>query len=551
MIRMSRLFLGLILLAILMGSADQPDRDTFQRDIRQNLNRFGEVYRNLAFRYVDQIDPEAAIEAAIRGLMDELDPYSDYFIEDAAQQLADMSRGEYGGIGMEVGLRGSEKHITVISPFEGSPAWDAGLQSGDEIVGVDGTDVRGKPLSDVVGLIKGKPDTPVVLRIARGSEEADYSINRALITIRDVRFAELMDPAAGIGYIRLTRFSGKASENLATAISELNEQGMRSLILDLRGNPGGLLREAAAVADLFLDEGLPIVLTKVRDGVVKQELGSRRTPLFTGELVVLINGGSASASEIVAGSLQDNDRAVVLGSPSFGKGLVQSVIDLDDEAKIKLTTGRYFLPSGRLIQRIDYFEDNEVLIHHSDSTLVDTLFHTMAGREVVGGRGISPDIDVEAEKRSWLVTELWRNTMFSNYIADRARDGRLPDGRADRSMLKDFRSYVEEMEFEYRPRGMTQLEELEKILAEEAAADAASKALKQLRKVLNNGLDQQMDTHQDELLRMLDLELASLRGGAEARTRLALQQDIAYERALEVLHEKGGGKYDRALHGGK
>jgi carboxyl-terminal processing protease len=525
-----------------------PDRDTYMRQVHDNLVRFGEVYRNLAFRYVDQINPEAAMTAAIRGLMDELDPYSDYYLEEAAQDLDDMSRGQYGGIGMEVGLRGSDKRVTVISPFEGSPAWKAGLLPGDEIVTVDGAPVTGKALSDAVRLIKGEVGTSVTLGIRRaGAKEVqDYTLTRQLIAIQDVKFAEMTDPATGTGYIRLARFSGQAGEDLAAALEQLKAQGMRRLVLDLRGNPGGLLREAAAVAELFLEQGQTIVVTRGRNREVIKEIQSTRAPVFRGEMAVLIDGGSASASEIVAGSLQDHDRAVIVGEQSFGKGLVQSVLDLDDEAKVKLTTARYYLPSGRLIQRIDYFEDNEVLDHLADSTLADTLFQTLGGRPVIGGRGVSPDVEVQAERQPWVVLELWRGAHFVNYVADRTAAGYAFPPISDDRLLDDFQAYLVEQEFQFQPRGTVQLDELDKILAEDEAGEAGRRALAALRAVMADNLAQQFKAHGEAISRMLDLELVSQREGQTARAREALRHDEAYRQAMALLASSSG-EYERAL----
>jgi carboxyl-terminal processing protease len=540
------LFLAPLLTLLLMGAAQPPDREAYLKEVHDNLVRFGEVYRDLAFRYVDQINPEAAMSAAIHGLMDELDPYSDYFVEEAAQELDDMSRGQYGGIGMEVGLRGSEKRVCVISPFEGSPAWKAGLLPGDEITAVNGASVVGKALSDAVKLIKGEPGTSVTLSIRRlGAREVkDFTLVRELINIQDVKFAELVDPAAGAGYVRLVRFSGLAGENLARAIEELKAKGMRRLVLDLRGNPGGLLREAAGVAELFVEKGQPIVTTKGRDGEVLKEIVSEREPVWRGELAVLIDAGSASASEIVAGCLQDLDRAVIVGQQSFGKGLVQSVLDLDAQAKIKLTTARYYLPSGRLIQRIDYFENNEVLDHVADSTLADTLYHTKGGRVVISGRGVTPDVEAKAERLPWLALELWRGGLFVNYVADRAAAGKLPGGRADEAMLEDFRRYLDEQKFDYQPRGSAQLDDLKKILEEEEIGSGGLKALEELRGELGGELGPQFKAHQAELRRMLNLELAAHREGETARTREALREDTVYHKALELL---GTEDYQRAL----
>jgi carboxyl-terminal processing protease len=547
------LTLGLLALCFSHGiaraDAEAPlDREAYMREVHDNLIRFGEVYRSLAFRYVDQIDPEAAMTAAIHGLMDELDPYTDYYLEDEAQELDDMSRGQYGGIGTEVGLRGSDKRITIISPFEGSPSWKAGLLPGDEIVTVNGTAMAGKALNDAVKLIKGPVGSEVILGIRRsGAKEVkDYRITRQLINIQDVKLAQLVDPATGTGYVRLVRFTGLAGENLAAAIDSLKRQGLKRLVLDLRGNPGGLLREAAAVSELFLAKGQPIVDTRGRNDEMIKAIVSEREPVFTGDLVVLIDPGSASASEIVAGCLQDLDRAVLVGESSFGKGLVQSVVDLDKEAKVKLTTARYYLPSGRLIQRVDYFQDNEVLNHVADSTLADTLFHTAKGREVISGRGVTPDVEVKAPRQPWLVLELWRGAHFANYVADRAAAGKLLDGPAGDAMLKDFRAYLEEKEFKYQPRGGNQADELKKILEEEKVGDEGAKALEALLKSLGGELDPQFLSHREDIARMLDLELVNHRQGPEARAREALRQDPAYQKALELL-VKGHGELERVL----
>jgi carboxyl-terminal processing protease len=541
--RLATTLLTALVLAVLMGGAAQ---DAYQTELRKSLNRFGEVYRNVSNRYVDRVNPDAAIEAAIHGLMEELDPYSDYFIEESAQDLEDMSRGQYGGIGMEVGLRGSDKRVTVISPFEGTPSWDAGLLAGDEIIGVDSVDVRGWKLQDVVGKIKGKPGTDLLLRIARGKEEAEYRLTRQLITIHDVRFAGIVDEEAGIGYIRLTRFSGKAGENMFEAVSTLKQAGMQKLVLDLRGNPGGMLREAVAICDLFLDPDLDVVVTRVRDDEVKQRWTTTERALFKGEMIVLVNGGSASASEIVAGVLQDYDRAVVLGEPSFGKGLVQSVIDIDQEAKVKLTTGRYYLPSGRLIQKVDYFKDNEVLNHLDDAVARDTLFHTTNGREVLAGRGIKPDMEVKAERSSWLVSELWREGMFINFISDHFPADGPADATISRRDLKDFAQYAKDEGFEYQPRGSSALDELRTILEEEKS-DKLLKDLEDLREDMAQDLDQQFEVHADEISHRLQLELSNLRSGSDARTRLALTRDPAFAKASELLAKDGQDEYTSML----
>lgn len=335
--------LPVLLLARLVLAAEEPaNRDEYMASMRESLQRFQKVYQYLVFRYVDEINPEATIEAAIHGMLDQLDPYTDYYIEDEAESLDEMTRGEYGGLGMQVGQRGSDKRLTVIAPFEDSPAWRAGLLPGDIITEIDGQPTGEDKLSNIVSRMKGEPGTPVTITVERPGYESPmvYTLVRALITIQDLKFAGIIDKEQGLGYVRLTGFSGKATESLREALETLNGQGLRKLVLDLRGNPGGLLREAVGVADLFLPEGALIVETRGRDNETLKQYLSENAPVFDGELVVLVNQGSASASEIVSGAIQDQDRGVIVGETTYGKGLVQSVMSLDSSSKVKLTTAK-------------------------------------------------------------------------------------------------------------------------------------------------------------------------------------------------------------------
>ncbi len=539
--RPTLLLLCLLPLMLLLGASQDQDRQEYIKDVRTSLKRFGEVYRQLSFRYVDQIDPEAGIEAAIRGLMHELDPYTDYFVEEEARDLDEMSQGEYGGIGAEVGQRGSDKRVTIISPFDDSPADKVGLRAGDIIDAVDGVSTLDRSLSEVVGEIKGPRGTKVTLSILRAgwSKAVDYTLTRDVIVIRDVRYAGIVDEDQALGYVRLTRFSGKASESLSEAIEGLKAQGMRGLILDLRGNPGGLLREAGDVADLFLEPGLPIVDTRDRQGNVEKDIRSEHEPVFDGPLLVMIDGSSASASEIVAGALQDHDRAVVLGTNSYGKGLVQSVYTIDDDARLKLTTARYYLPSGRLIQRIDYFENNDVLNHvETASLLSDSLFVTDDGRPVVGGRGIQPDLEVKYEPTPWFVSELWRAGLFTNFLAD-AKPALKPTAEVDAHMLKRFHEFVLATEQEFDTPGSKELEDLATLIEREQLGETASTALEELRSAMGGDTQAQLEQNENWLIKMLTLEQAERRGGSEERAKASLLFDAQFDRAVQLLNSDG------------
>ncbi len=534
----------LLLLAamLLMGSSQPADRDEYMAEMRENLQRFQKVYQHLVFRYVDRIDPEATIEAAIRGMLDELDPYTDYFIEEGARNLEEMSRGEYGGLGMQVGLRGSTKRLTIISPFEGTPAWRAGLQPGDVIAEVNGESTDGKPLSDVVKVMKGEPGTEVTISIDRPGYESNlvYTLTRELIVIQDLQYAAIMDEKQGLGYLRLTGFSGKATESMREALLELKEQGLEKLVLDLRGNPGGLLREAVGVADLLLPKGAKIVETRGRNDQVLREYYSENDPLFEGDLVVLINKGSASASEIVSGCIQDHDRGVIVGDNSYGKGLVQSVLDLDEESKVKLTTAKYYIPSGRLIQRIEYFQDNPVLQHDSTAAHADSLYHTGSGRVVVNGRGIGPDLAVEQENWPHYVSEIWRAGHLGNFLTDREREGGGLPKKVNKRLLEEFHDYLEDKDFSFKPRGSSQMDELEEIVEGENYSTEVAEALISLRQVLEGDPESHFEANREWIERLLEGEILSRRDGPGERTAYNLGHDPQYESAVHLLDSQSG-----------
>jgi carboxyl-terminal processing protease len=444
---------------------------------------------------------------------------------------------------MQVGQRGSDKRLTVIAPFEDSPAWKAGLLPGDIITEIDGQPTGEDKLSNIVSRMKGEPGTPVTITVERPGYGTPmvYNLVRELITIQDLKFAGIIDGKQGLGYVRLTGFSGKATESLEDALKDLNDQGLRKLVLDLRGNPGGLLREAVGVADLFLPKGALIVETRGRDNEVLKQYYSDNDPLFDGELVVLVNQGSASASEIVSGAIQDLDRGVIVGETTYGKGLVQSVMSLDASSKVKLTTAKYYIPSGRLIQRIDYFDDNKVLYHDPEGDQADTLFHTTEGRLVVGGRGIQPDLEQEAEAWPFFVSELWRANLFINFLTDRERQGQpIARTKVDDALLDEFQTYIQAQEFTFKPSGSKELEELEKIIERESYGSPVAEALIGLRQKLEGDPEQHFAQNRQWIERLLTGEVLSRADGQDARTRHTLEYDRQFEAARTLLIGRGG-----------
>lgn len=323
------------------------EADTLPLD---ELRTFTEVFAKVKNDYVEAIDDRKLIENAIRGMLEGLDPHSAYLDKSSYKELQEGTSGEFGGLGIEVGME--DGYVKVISPIDGTPAEQAGIKAGDLIIRLDEKSVRGMSLNDAVDLMRGKPGSDIVLTIVREGEEKpmDITITRAIITAQSVR-SEILEP--GFGYARVSSFQTHTAEDLRKAIEKLkqeNESSLSGLILDLRNNPGGILNAAVGVSDLFLDSGL-IVYTEGRIQDSKLKFHAKPSDILrNAPIIVLVNGGSASASEIVAGALQDHERAIIMGKRTFGKGSVQTILPMNDEAALKLTTARYFTPSGRSIQ---------------------------------------------------------------------------------------------------------------------------------------------------------------------------------------------------------
>ncbi len=534
------ILLALVTIALSVYSAKTDD---YYRSTRQNVNLFSEIYLNIIENYVDVVDPEPFIQAAVQGMLNELDPYTAFFDQRGTERLRDRSRGQYGGIGMRVGLQGTERRITVIAPFEGTPAARAGLRPGDIILRVDSVDVGEMPLDEAVTYIRGEPGTQLRMVIQRPglSGEMEFDLVRETIILHDVQLATMLENE--IGYIRLNGFSENAGADLETAVVDLRLQDAQALILDLRSNPGGLLSAAVDVADLFLPLDAPIVSTRGRQGELLGQHNGLRAAIVPPEmpLVVLIDHGSASASEIVAGTLQDHDRALVIGRNSFGKGLVQGIVNLPDERTLKITKARYYLPSGRLIQRIDYFRDNETLSHDLSGTTVDedTLFYTSHQREVLSGRGIVPDIEVESETLSRFTSEVWRQRQVFDFLTRLELEEQLPEAPETASTLLDrFAAFLAASDFECPTLGETELDSLEAKIVREDFPPAVMETLTQLRSQLQNGLALEFERNRDELERLLTLELADRLEGTSGRVLASLRQDPVLEQALAVLADR-------------
>ncbi len=558
--RFKRLILPSLFLAALgllfAAETPAPNTDKSQemqyREVTQQIKLFGDIYKTVNMQYVDPIKTPEFIKAGIDGMLGTLDPYTVYIEAEETGPLDEITQGKYGGIGIEIGLRGKERELTVISPIEDTPAARKGLRAGDVIAAVNGKSTVGFSTQDATKLIRGPQGTDVTLTIRRlGSDKPlEYTLTRQEIKIHDVTFAGMVD--GDIGLIKLARFSTNAGGEMDSALTAVLKHKPRGIILDLRSNPGGLLPEAINVAQEFLHPGDPIVSTKGR------VQGSERTFQAAGvpraldiPLAVLVNGGSASASEIVSGAIQDLDRGVIIGTTSFGKGLVQSVRNLSDGSILKITTARYYTPSGRLIQKdrpkageLVFGPDGEDEIPtgdllHKDTTAKDTTiekFSTRSGRMVYGGGGITPDLVIEQPLLNEVEVEMFRKDVFFSFVSSWLATHPRPDTvRVTNEMLTDFDQFLDSSKFQPPTPGNDHLLALKKIGEHDSLSTQFFEQLDKLRGSLVKSVSVNQPGVREFIKQSLDRELASALGGREWRIRSTFDEDVQLQKAVDLL----------------
>ena len=449
---------GIVLVSLVAGGAiGLHAQSTSMDDLYRQVRLFDRAFKEIMDRYVVTPEPKKLIYGAIRGMMGTLDPHSTFLDPAGMRDLRISTEGSFGGIGIQIDIR--DGWLTVISPMAGTPAAKLGILAGDRIVKIEGVSTRGITTEGAVSKLRGEPGTTVAITIAREgvAEPFVFTVTRARIELESIPYAGLIK--GKIGYIDLANFSSKSGPDLRDAIKDLESQGMKHLVLDLRNNPGGLLNEAVDVASNFLKKGSLVVFTKGRLPDANNEYRVSTDPLFDakqGTMVVLVNQGSASASEIVAGALQDWDRALVVGQTSFGKGSVQTVIPISDSAGIKLTTAKYYTPSGRCIHRDNSaWQAGEIDSLEDDSTKTKETFATVGGlkRTVYGGGGITPDVKVEIPRLNRLQTDLERKGLFFKFaVKYTVAHPELPrEFAVDGPMLDEFRKLLAAEKLEYTP----------------------------------------------------------------------------------------------------
>jgi carboxyl-terminal processing protease len=524
--------------------------------IDEGFDVFGEVYRYIANNYVEEIAHQEIIHAGIEGMLEELDPYTRFLSTKArVDQLKIDTTGEFGGLGIQITILNNAP--TVISPIDGTPAYHIGLQAGDRIVKIEGDPTEGMSLEDVVSILRGKPGTSVTITIEREGEKApiDFTIVREIIKVKSVTLAEKV--AETVGYVRLARFrhgeTHSAAHELAEAIRSLKDQNIQAFILDLRPNPGGLLSEACSVADLFLEKGQLIVSTKGRVPHLDRQFFAEKDPFLEPSIpmVVLVGPGSASASEIVAGAIQDHDRGLIVGKPTFGKGSVQTLHRIGSDKELKLTTALYYTPSGRSIHKWGRKRAEEpvssdgktkspqgIVPDEKEPTTQKTFF-TDKERVVYGGGGITPDVLVEPPELSEFLRTLERRRIFFNFAVHYA--ALYPDPESDvpvdDEMLTALQKYLDDpdQQFEYPMPGEAQIEALENLVEEEGYDAKIKHQLADLRSALEDEKTRDFEKGRAYIQMALRREVASRLRGLDAGLRATFPEDVQLRKAIEIL----------------
>ena len=509
-------------------------------EISKNLEIFTSLYKELNIYYVDDTKPGTLMKTGIDAMLRSLDPYTVYYPESKIEDAIFMQTGQYGGIGASVGT--IDGKITIMETFQGFAAVKAGLKAGDVITKVAGKSIEGKNYEDITDLLMGQPGSVVELTITRVGDPApmNVKVTREEIKMKDVPYFAMMEDGK-TGYIKLDGFTQTASAEVRAAFTDLKKKNMSQCVLDLRGNGGGLLREAINIVNFFVPKGTEIVRTKGKIEEWNKTYTSLNEPLDTQiPLIVLVDGMSASASEIVSGSLQDLDRAVVLGEESYGKGLVQQTKDLAYNSKMKLTVAKYYTPSGRCIQRLDYsHRDDQTGTVKAVSDSLIKPFKTKNGRTVFDGRGISPDVEVKRDDASNILSGLMNHYVVFNWASiyaakhptiDSAATFRLSDND-----YNDFVSYAVQQKFEYNTNTEELYKKLKDAAKDEKYYEGAEKEFDQLFARIEPNKNQDLMKFKKQITEYLESEIVSRYYYQDGRLKASLPQDPVTKRALQVF----------------
>jgi carboxyl-terminal processing protease len=511
-------------------------------EISRNLDIFSTLFRELNIYYVDGVKPGDLMKKGIDSMLESLDPYTNYIPESDIEDYRFMTTGQYGGIGALIGQRGDD--VIITDPYENFPAQKADVRAGDVILEIDGKSIKGKKYDDISKILKGQPKTIVKLTLKREGETQPIikDIERDDIKIKSVPYYGVIQE--GIGYIRLTGFTENASNEVKEALTELRtKNNIKSLVLDLRGNPGGLLNEAVNIVNLFVNKGTDVVSTKGKVKEWDKQYKALNTAVDTEiPIAVLVNSGSASASEIVSGAIQDLDRGIIIGQRSFGKGLVQTTRPLSYNSQLKVTTAKYYIPSGRCIQALDYTHRND---DGSVGKIPDSLmseFKTKSGRTVYDGGGVYPDFVTESR----MLSNISQSLVSKYYIFDFATKYRMAHPTVapaktfhlTESDYNDFISFLSGKEYDYTTKSEKEMEELRATAEKEKYFESVKTEYDALKKKIMHDKSADLKKFKDEITEMLESEIVSRYYFQNGQVEASFDHDVEIRKAVEALNDK-------------
>ncbi|MDI9320783.1 MAG: S41 family peptidase [Phycisphaerales bacterium] len=511
-------------------------------ELSKNMEVFANIFKELNTYYVDPIEPGKLTKVGIDAMLNELDPYTNYITESDIEDYEFMTTGKYGGIGAS--FRKKEKEIYIGDMYENSPAQKAGLNSGDKLITIDGKSVYDKSIEDISLLIKGSAGTKIIMKVkdAFTDIESEKTVIRGEIEVSSVPYAGMLGANNDIAFVRLNQFTQACSKMVRNALDSLKKANpkMSAVVLDLRANPGGLLDEAVEVCNIFIDKDQLVVSTKGKDREWDKNFNTESVPWDTKiPLAVLVNGNSASASEIVAGTIQDLDRGIVLGAKSYGKGLVQTTRPVGFNARLKLTTAKYYTPSGRCIQAIDYThrDANGAADKFADSLIA--TYKTKNGRLVKSGGGVTPDVNTDDDKLSPLSSTLYSKNYFFDYATLYLKKHKTVAPAQSFSLsteeFAEFTNWLSSKDYAYKTKTEILLDSLNVAAKEDKLLDASKTEIAALKTKIMHDKKQDLLKNKDEVKRVLENEIAARYYFQKGRIIQSLREDITLKKALEII----------------
>ena len=535
----SRPWIWLLLFIFFAGLKPHNPNDDIYDKINKNLDEFGNVYKEVALNYVDELDMDKFVKAGIDGMLSTLDPYTVFYDEDSRDQIDLITTGKYGGIGITVELRDSVLKVSEV--MNGYEAQRKGLRRGDEIIAIEGERITALNINSLRSVIRGPVGSQVSLTVDRDGSKLDFTLTREEISLNNVSYhGFLPGDGNGIGYIKLDRFTRNAENEVENILKDLKASGnLRGIILDLRNNGGGLLDAATGILSKLVKKNSLLVITKGREGDSEKKYFSKEDPLIGDEIpiVVLINENTASASEIVAGAIQDLDRGVVVGTKSFGKGLVQQIKDVSNNSQLKITNQRYFTPSGRWIQSKDYFTENKSGVFKNKEEFLQKEFRTLNGRTVYANGGITPDVEVGVIEESEVHNALANKDMFFLYANYYIENNPGQPMVANDRVFEEFKRFLDSQGFEYKSAAEKKIDELKKLADNKEFSSDYFTYLEKLQGEITTEENIELNNAKEEILNSITEEVNKRTVEGFAQIEATFPTDNELQKAVKIIND--------------